>query len=96
MVEKEIPCDKCITKAICFNKVYVKCFLLADFLRRNLGQFKITSLSYPQEYKIKKFNMEIFIYDDDHILVWSRLYNSHLMSIKHLYETLQKALVTNM
>jgi hypothetical protein len=93
--DNNIPCDECITKAICLNKDTITCHLLINFLKIKFKDYIKTENSFPVEVSSKVYTLEIQLFRRDTIILWMIQYlfsnmRKQKIKFKYLYKTLKE------
>jgi hypothetical protein len=93
MVKKNLPCETCITKAICLNKKEINCIILATYLKIRLIDYNVRYVRY--NYIINKYKLRIEVTSNNNITVWHGEYPTFStttipVELKFLYKTVQK------
>jgi hypothetical protein len=97
-----IPCDECITKAICINRKEVQCVILSSYLKKILHKYAnpmvLNDYYVPPSlsgnyYFLSKYKITIDVYENDEICIWKSpalgVYEERF-ELKYLYSLLQK------
>jgi hypothetical protein len=97
MNNKGIPCDKCITKPMCLNRIKIKCGFLTDFMLKNFDDY-YTHMSATSMYHFELGNTSVAI-DGVNKIITSVSFilssecgftKTRRMSLVHLYKVMKE------
>jgi hypothetical protein len=90
LISSELPCDQCITKAICLTKDELNCFPLASYLKIHLEEYRIPSLKgYASKYYVvNQIDISLVINWSDWITIGSL--TAKRRCLKHVYKFIKE------